>query len=300
MTSRHAEIDGCLSMWIGGEYVAPTGDKRAVNDPYAECAFADVGDADADAVHRAVSHAKEAQAVWAKTPPRKRAKALHRVAACLREQRANLVRAECLNAGVPKMLASRFSVAAAIRSFEYFAEWTDKIYGEVVPINTPNVLDFTRREPVGVVAAITAWNTPTLFIGSKIAPALAAGNAVVIKPSELAPLPAYMFSRAVAEAGLPAGLINVIYGGAQTGEALVRHPDVDLITFTGGTATGERIAASAGVKRTAFELGGKSAADRVRRRQPGSGRVSAVLRKLRSFRPSVCGVLAHPRRAHRA
>lgn len=261
---RHQQLaerlvaDG-VGMWIDGEFVRE-GEPRDAVDPFVAQPFASVPDADATTVDRAVAAAKKAQAQWVKTSARDRAKALRKLASCLREVRKDLVAAECLNAGIPKMLASRFSVSAAVRSYEYFAEWADKIYGEVVPTNSPGVLDFTRREPLGVVAAITAWNTPTLFLGSKVAPALAAGNAVVIKPSERAPLPAHLFAKAAAAAGLPKGLINVVYGAGETGAALVGHPDVDMVTFTGGTETGKRIAAAAGLRPTCLELGGKSAA----------------------------------------
>ena len=262
---QHREIAGRLRgehkrlpSLIDGELVSEGELLSEVTDPFTGEAIAELADGAAH-VERAVAAAKKAQLVWAKTSPRDRGKAIHKLARALRDARADFIDAECVDAGVPKMLASRFSVAAMLRSYDYFAEWADKIYGEVVPTNH-GVIDWVKREPVGVVASITAWNTPSLFLGSKVAPALAAGNAVIVKPSEKAPLPAHVFAQAVARSGLPKGLVSVVHGGAAGGAALVSHDDVDMVTFTGGSKTGASVAAAAGVKRSCLELGGKSAA----------------------------------------
>lgn len=244
---------------INGEWLTSS-TQFAATDPFTGQVFSHVSDAHASEVASAVAAAKAAQPAWAALPPRKRAKLLHDVAAKLREIKDDLSKAEAINSGLPKMVSARLSVAAMIRSYEYYAEWADKIYGEVVPVNETGVFDYTLREPHGVVAILTAWNTPALFLGTKVAPALAAGNSVVIKPSESSPLPAYLLAKAFVAAGLPKGVVNVVQGTASAGQALVEHNDVDMVSFTGGTAIGHKISAAAGLKPLCLELGGKSPA----------------------------------------
>jgi acyl-CoA reductase-like NAD-dependent aldehyde dehydrogenase len=149
----------------------------------------------------------------------------------------------------------------AAEYFSYYAGWVDKIEGRSIPVG-PGALDYTRMEPYGVVAAVIPWNGPTVAAGMKVAPALAAGNCVVLKPSELGPIAALRFAEICLEAGLPPGVLNVVPGRAEAGEALIRHHGVDKISFTGGVATARHVMAAAADRLTplTMELGGKSAA----------------------------------------
>ena len=143
----------------------------------------------------------------------------------------------------------------------YYAGWIDKLTGDVAPVYAADHLDLVLHEPYGVVAVIPPWNGPMMGMGQKAAPALAAGNTVVAKPPEIAPFGAVRFAELALEAGLPPGALNVVPGGAATGAALVRHPGIDKISFTGGIATARQVMAGASESLTplAFELGGKSA-----------------------------------------
>jgi len=163
-----------------------------------------------------------------------------------------------LDAGIPRMFATKLSARALVRNLEYYASWADKSSGEVVSASR-DALQFTLAEPVGVIAAIFPWNVPLLFVGSKLGPSLAAGNAVILKPSELASLSALRVASLVADAGFPPGVVQVLTGDADTGDRLVRHPGVDKVSFTGGRATAcaiQRTAAEV-LKPVVFELGGK-------------------------------------------
>ena len=169
---------------------------------------------------------------------------------------------EVLDNGKPLGEARAVDIALTIELLRYYAGWATKIAGSVPPNSIPGMLSMIRREPVGVVAAITPWNFPISQAVDKIAAAMLAGCTVILKPSEVTPVSALAFAEAAAEAGVPAGVLNLVNGsGFTAGEALVRHPDVDMITFTGSTRVGKRIAAVAAerVARVSLELGGKSA-----------------------------------------
>jgi acyl-CoA reductase-like NAD-dependent aldehyde dehydrogenase len=218
-------------------------------------------DATPEVVDQAVSAARQAfEGPWSSTSPGKRQHLLSRLAALVGEHAEELSVLESLDNGVPISIVKRFSVAAMERNLSYYASWVDKIAGEVVPLTTKSALDYALREPYGVVAVLTAYNTPSLFLGSKVGPALATGNTVVIKPSPLASLGALRFAELALEAGLPEGTVNVILGGACAGEALVAHPGVDKVSFTGSRAVGKQVARLAAEHLTsvALELGGKS------------------------------------------
>jgi len=168
---------------------------------------------------------------------------------------------EALDAGMPTLFSNQFSSRAMIKHIRYYAEWADKITGDVLNTTSPDeALTMVWKEPVGVVAAVIPWNTPCLFLGSKVGPALAAGCSVILKPSELAPLCAVEFAEAAAESGLPAGLVQVLFGDGEVGKALCVHEGVDKVAFTGGSARGRDVMAqaSSGLKRLSLELGGKS------------------------------------------
>ena len=251
-------VDSPLPMWINGSFVTGKDAALPIVDPFLNETCAHSASASLEQLNQAIKSAQIAQTAWKKQSSRDRAKVLKSISTALKNKRNEMALAESINVGLPQMVSSRFSVSAMIRSYEYFAEWSDKIYSHVIPTNTTNVLDITLHEPMGVVGVITAWNTAALFLGSKVAPALAAGNAVIIKPSERALLPAFIFCQALEASDLPPGLINVVYGDATIGKTLVQHDQVDCITFTGGTEIGKNIASQAGLKPTCFELGGKS------------------------------------------
>ncbi|MFD4941189.1 aldehyde dehydrogenase family protein [Streptomyces sp. NPDC058409] len=245
-------------MYIGGEWRAAAGtDLIAVVDPADEQVIAHVPAGTAEDVDAAVSAAREAFPVWAATPPTERAAkiaALRDVLVARKDEIAETVTAELgaplpfsqtVQAGVPILVAGSYAELAASYAFE------EKVGNSTV-----------YAEPVGVVGAITPWNYPLHQIVAKVAPALAAGCTVVLKPAEDTPLTAQLFAEAVHEAGIPAGVFNLVTGlGPVAGQALAEHGGVDLVSFTGSTAVGKQIGAAAGaaVKRVALELGGKSA-----------------------------------------
>ncbi len=227
----------------------------ATGDPLADVARA--GSADVDAAVDAARGALEG--AWAKTSPAKRARALNRLAQLLDERTDELAVLESRNNGKPKWQAAA-EIKTGVATLELFAGAAQHIYGRSHVVN-PSVVTYSLREPVGVCAAIIPWNYPLMMAIWKVAPALAAGNTLVLKPASATPLTALALGQLALEAGIPAGVLNVIPGpGAEVGEALATHPGVDKIAFTGETETGRRIAASASesLKRVSLELGGKS------------------------------------------
>ena len=192
--------------------------------------------------------------------PRQRGRILTRAAELLLSRADEFGKVETLDNGKPIFESARIDMPAAAECLSYFGEYADKIYGDTLP-GRPDAFLLTLREPVGVVGAITPWNFPLLQAMWKIAPALAMGNAVVLKPASVTPLTALMFAELLAEAGLPPGAFNVVPGpGAIVGRAMAEHPGIDKISFTGETETGKAIlrAAAGTVKRVSMELGGKS------------------------------------------
>jgi aldehyde dehydrogenase (NAD+) len=210
-------------------------------------------------VNESVAAAKEALRTYRRWSPIERRDVLLRIAALCRRYSPDFATIGTLECGMIQPVANGMGASAA-KWFEYYAGWTDKIVGEVTPDLGPN-LNYTRVEPVGVVAVILTWNGPTGSIGMKVAAALAAGCTVVLKPPELAPFSSNLFARICVEAGLPAGVLNVIPGGPDAGNALVAHPDIDKISFTGGPGTARLIqkACADSLTPLVLELGGKSA-----------------------------------------
>ncbi|GIW42979.1 MAG: aldehyde dehydrogenase [Candidatus Binatia bacterium] len=250
-------------LFIAGAWAEPHGSKRMpVTDPATGERWGEIAEADDVDVDRAVKAARTAfESHWAKTSPAERRRVLQRLAAVVDAHREELALLEMLDVGMVRAVAQNFGVKALARNLEYYASWCDKIYGTVVPVpGAEAALDYWKREPYGVVAAITAWNTPLVFLGSKLGPALATGNTVVVKPSELGSASTLRFAELCLEAEVPPGIINVVTGGPATGRALVEHPGVDKISFTGGCSTGKTVAALAaqGLKKSTLELGGKS------------------------------------------
>ena len=264
MTSR-ADIAPRLpapALQIGGEAVSAGGSavRQVLNPATGETIIA-VPDATKQDVDRAVAAAREAfeTGPWPDTQVDDRSRLLHRIAELLERDVEQFAQLETLNTG-KTLTESRADMNDIAGVFRYFAALAATQTGDVNPVPA-NALSLTLHEPLGVVAMITPWNYPLLQAAWKIAPALAAGCTYVIKPSELTPLTTLRFGELLHEAGVPAGVANVVLGGgAEVGAALVEHPEVDMVSFTGGTATGRLIARAAaqGVKRVALELGGKN------------------------------------------
>jgi betaine-aldehyde dehydrogenase len=249
-------------MWIDGREASGAGGETfPVMNPASEEELAQVPQATVADVDRAAEAAHRAfeAGPWPRLRPRERARLLLRLAALVREHQETLARLETLNVGKP-IRDSRDEVGMVADCLEYYAGAVTRIVGETIPTHAPG-LDFTLREPIGVCALIVPWNFPLAIASWKVAPALAAGNTVILKPASYTPLTALALGRLALEAGLPPGVLNVLTGpGAGIGPALVRHPRVGKIAFTGETATGAEIMklAADGIKRLSLELGGKS------------------------------------------
>ncbi|MXV89883.1 MAG: aldehyde dehydrogenase family protein [Acidimicrobiia bacterium] len=244
-------------LYIGGEWVVPSSDERIeVVNAFSEEVMGRVpagGTADVD---RAVAAARAALAGWSATPLDERLGALGRIAEGIMARNDELARSVVGEVGTPSMIAPMLQTGLAAVVFGDNATLAPEIEMEATVGGT-----LTVREPIGVVGAITPWNFPLVQIAVKVAPALAMGCTVIVKPSEYAPLTAFMLAEIVHEAGVPPGVFNLVSGeGPSAGEALVAHPDVDMVSFTGSTATGRRISAvaSSTVKKVTLELGGKS------------------------------------------
>jgi len=222
-----------------------------------------VPDSAAEDVDRAVAAARACfeKKTWRGLDPSKRERILWNIAELLMKYRDELASMISQENGKTLREAAGADIGPAADCFRYYAGWVRKIYGETIPVDGP-YFNYTLREPVGVVGAIVPWNFPLQIAAWKVAPALACGCSVVLKPSELTPMNALRFAEICREAGLPEGALNVITGyGATTGEALALHEDVDKISFTGSTATGRKLLQSSSVsnlKRVSLELGGKS------------------------------------------
>jgi aldehyde dehydrogenase (NAD+) len=249
-----------FGLWIAGQAAASAGDQRiAVVNPATGRPWASLVDSTADDVDHAVSSAVEAGLGPWRTSSTIRAKALVALADLIEDHAGDLARLDVRDNG--KIIReSTTQIANTHRWYRYYAGLADKIHGQTVPSDKVSAVNFTVREPLGVIACITAWNSPLLLAAVKLAPALAAGNTVVIKPSEFASTSTLEFARLCTEAGMPPGVVNVVTGGATAGSRLVEHPDIAHISFTGSPAVGARIAAAAGerLKGVTLELGGKS------------------------------------------
>lgn len=249
-----------LAAYINGEW-AEGGDSFVCENPATAETLCKLPSTSIEGVNAAVAAARAAfEGEWGATSPGRRQKVLEKLSSLVQRDAAMMGQLESAENGVPLDIAQRFSVAALAKNLSYYASWIDKFGGEVVPLTSNGALDYVVPEPYGVVAILTAYNTPSLFLGSKVGPALATGNAVVIKPSPLASLPALRFAELCAEAGLPAGAVNVVLGGVEQGQALVSHRDVDRVSFTGSRAAGREVTklAAENLVSVALELGGKS------------------------------------------
>ena len=250
--------EGLLIAGERGE--AAEGRSFEVLNPATGTHLANVAEAGVEDVNRAVAAAVTAYEQWGSLSPVTRGRTMHRFANLVEEHAEQLALLECRNVGMP-ISDARGQLSMIIDVIRYYAGAVDKFFGNTVPVERDGVA-MTFREPIGVVGLITPWNFPLNIANWKIAPALAAGNTVVLKPASLTPLSVLRYAELAAEAGLPAGALNVVPGpGGTVGGALVAHPDVGKIGFTGSTEVGAGIAraAAATIKRVTLELGGKSA-----------------------------------------
>ena len=230
-------------------------------NPINQQAWAFIPQATAADVDDAVHAARQAfESEWRSTNGLQRAGLMHELANLLEADAERMAQLETTDNG-KVIRETRVQMRFAARNYRYFAGWADKLQGESIPLDRPELVDFTTREPRGVAALITSWNSPIAILANKLAPALAAGCTVVIKPSEMASVSTLAFAELCERAGFPPGVINVVTGDGSVGAALTGHPGIDLISFTGGTATGKAISRVAAEHLTpvTLELGGKSA-----------------------------------------
>lgn len=245
---------------IAGEWATGGPETFHTIDPTTGRPLAEVTISDPDTVQVAVIAAKRAQVLWWATDGQDRARAMRRTADLIRERGRWLGLADTLDVGRPIRDTVTRDVERAARLFEFWAGTTDRLRGAAVPVQ-PGLSNVVLREPYGVVGAITPWNYPLTNAATKLAPALATGNAVILKPAEDSPLSALLLGQCLLDAGLPAGLVSILTGpGETTGHAVVSHSAVEKIAFTGSTEVGRRIAQSCGasLKSVSLELGGKS------------------------------------------
>jgi aldehyde dehydrogenase (NAD+) len=249
-------------LFIDGKRTAASGRQYSLDlNPATEEAIAKVAQGGKAEVDLAVGAARAALRGWSGMRAAERGRILHRAAALIEQHQEELIALESLDAGKPLAAVRRQDMPAVIDTLRYYAGWCDKITGQVIPVR-PDALTYTVREPVGVVAAIVPWNFPLMIGMWKIAPALACGCTMVVKPAELTPLSMLRVAELFIEAGLPPGVLNVVCGkGSVVGDALVQHPGVDKVTFTGSPRVGRGIlqGAASNFKKVTLELGGKSA-----------------------------------------
>jgi aldehyde dehydrogenase (NAD+) len=249
-------------LFINNEWRDAAGGKTMeVINPATEEVIGTVASADRSDVDLAAQAARAAlSGPWGSLSARERGRLVRRIGERLLERVDEIARLETLHNGKPIFESRQIEIPAAAECFEYYGGWADKVMGETIPVKG-NYLTYTLREPIGVVAAIVPWNFPLLLTAWKVAPALACGNTLVIKPASQTPLTAVALAEVAAEVGLPAGVLNVITGpGSSVGQAIVEHPGIDKIAFTGDTTTGKSIMRSAAdtLKKITLELGGKS------------------------------------------
>jgi aldehyde dehydrogenase (NAD+) len=245
--------------WVPSE----SGKTFATVNPATGEEICQIAEADAADVEKAVKAARRAfeHGPWRKLPASERGRMLHRLADLIEKHADELAALESLDNGKPVSIAKAVDVAATVGCFRYFAGWSDKVHGKTIPVDG-DFFCYTRHEPVGVVGQIIPWNFPMLMLAWKLAPALATGNTVVMKPAEQTPLSALRIGELIVEAGFPEGVVNLLPGfGPTAGGAIARHMDVDKVAFTGSTEVGQLImeaAAKSNLKRITLELGGKS------------------------------------------
>ena len=254
-------ISSPLPLYIDGRAVdATAGETFEVVNPYDGSVLARVQQASAADIDAAVAAARRGQREWAAMSGMARGRILQRAVALLRERNDELAELETRNTGKPISETAAVDIVTGADALEYYAGLAAAIEGTQIPLREDSFV-YTRREPLGVVGAIGAWNYPIQIACWKAAPALAAGNAVVFKPSEVTPLTAMKLAEILSEAGLPDGVFNVVHGAGEVGALLTKHPGIDKVSFTGEVGTGRKVMAAAGgstLKEVTMELGGKS------------------------------------------
>lgn len=246
------DIKPSYGLFIDGDFVDGHGTAFKSVNPATEETLAEIAEADADDVDRAVKAARKAFRGWSRMPGKERSKYLYRIARIIQERSRELAVLESIDNGKPIKESRDVDVPVVAAHFFYYAGWADKL--EYAGLGS-------NPQPLGVAAQVIPWNFPLLMLAWKIAPALACGNTVVLKPAETTPLTALLFAEICQQADLPPGVVNIVTGAGATGEALVTHHDVDKVAFTGSTGVGKAIARSiAGTdKKATLELGGKAA-----------------------------------------
>ncbi len=276
-------IDGTLRPPLSGRFLDVT--NPALGAVFARCPDSDSGDVDAAALA-----AKNASAHWAATPSAERAAYLNRIADFIETRIDEFAGAESRDSGKPVALAKSLDIPRAIANLRFFAAAATQFAGEAHAMESA-AINYTLRQPIGVVGCISPWNLPLYLFTWKIAPALAAGNAVVAKPSEVTPLTASMFAQVCIDARLPAGVLNIVHGnGPNVGASIVEHPLIKAVSFTGSTRTGAAIAASAArsFKKVSLEMGGKNPTLVFADWEPTESNWSTLLRSAFSNQGEIC------------
>ena len=250
-----------LQNFINGTYVPPKNGQYIDNyEPATGQVYALIPDSDEEDVLDAVDAAEKAFPIWSKMSIEERSKILVRLSEGIEKNMDEFVQAESRDNGKPVSLAAHVDIPRAVSNFHFFATAITHFASESHMMEGVGI-NFTTRKPIGIVGCISPWNLPLYLFSWKIAPALAAGNCVIAKPSEITPYTAYLLGKIAQEAGMPAGVLNILHGtGPKVGDAIVKHPKIKAISFTGGTKTGEYIARTAGpmFKKLSLELGGKN------------------------------------------
>lgn len=251
-----------IQNYINGEFLSPVADQWIDNyNPSIGEVYGKIPNSNTEDVELAYQAAKEAFPSWSTTSLEERSSILLKIAELIKEKLAFLAEAEAKDNGKPLSLATAIDIPRASSNFQFFANAITQFSSEAHETVERNAINFTLRQAIGVVGCISPWNLPLYLFTWKIAPAIAAGNCVVAKPSEVTPMTAYLLGEICNEAGLPKGVLNIVHGlGSATGQAIVTHPNIKAISFTGGTATGAHIARTAApmFKKLSLELGGKN------------------------------------------
>ena len=247
--------------YINGKFQHSISEKKLESiDPSIGKAYATLPDSDEQDVEMAVIAAQKALPEWSKTPVEQRAKLINKLADLLERDLEKFALAECVDNGKPIWLTRETDIPRAISNFRFFASAAQTFTNESSGVDG-KFLNYTLRQPVGIIGCISPWNLPLYLITWKIAPALATGNCVIAKPSEITPMTAFLLCELATEAGIPAGVLNIVHGlGQKVGEAISAHPAIKAVSFTGGTVTGRKVAATAAplFKKLSLELGGKN------------------------------------------
>lgn len=250
-----------IENYINGEFIAPTSGNYLENiEPATGEVYSKIPDSNKNDIEKAVKAAEKAFPIWSNIGIQQRSAILRKVADLIKKNEKELAKAESKDNGKPFSLATLVDIPRAHDNIYFFATAIEHFASEAHHMENL-AINYTLRRPIGVVGCISPWNLPLYLFTWKIAPALAAGNCVVAKPSEVTPMTAYLFSKICAEAGLPKGVLNIVHGtGPNAGQAIVEHPKIKAISFTGGTATGAHIAKVAApmFKKLSLELGGKN------------------------------------------